>query len=168
MKLIQAGFTLIELMIVIAIIGILAAIAIPQYQTYVAKSQVTRAMGEAGAIRSIIEDCVHDGNTTGFTANTLSNCDPYTTASNILATVGALQGTSAYPPGGSAATHGFPVAAFPAAGTATITATFGNSAAEKLKVGGNQTVVWARNTQGSWSCTAAAVTEQKYRPSSCQ
>jgi type IV pilus assembly protein PilA len=166
MKKVQAGFTLIELMIVVAIIGILAAIAIPQYQTYIAKSQVTRGMGEAGAIKTSIETCVLDGNTAGFAANTVNNCETQATGSNIL--TGAPQGSSAYPPGGSASTHGFPVAAFQTGGAATITATFGNNAAEKLKTGGNQTVIWTRNTQGGWSCTAAAVTEQKYRPASCQ
>jgi type IV pilus assembly protein PilA len=165
MKKVQAGFTLIELMIVVAIIGILAAIAIPQYQTYVAKSQVTRAMGEAGAIKTSMETCIVEGNTLGFVAATAGNCDTQATQSSIL--VGAPQGSSAYTGGASATTHGFPIGAF-VGGGATITATFGNGAASILKVGGNQTVVWARNAAGSWSCTAVAVTDQKYRPPSCQ
>jgi len=49
------GFTLIELMIVVAIIGILAALAIPSYQGFVAKSQVSRAVSELGAYRTAYE-----------------------------------------------------------------------------------------------------------------
>lgn len=50
----QKGFTLIELMIVIAIIGILAAIAIPQYQNYIARSQVAEAFTLADGIKTNI------------------------------------------------------------------------------------------------------------------
>ena len=69
----QKGFTLIELMIVIAIIGILAAIAVPQYQTYTNKAKFSEVVAATGPFKSGFELCVTDG---GFTALNVGNaCD---------------------------------------------------------------------------------------------
>ncbi len=56
----QAGFTLIELMIVVAIIGILAAVALPAYQDYTARSQVTEAANLAGGLKTQVADIIAD------------------------------------------------------------------------------------------------------------
>jgi len=150
----QAGFTLIELMIVVAIIGILAAIAIPQYQTYIAKSQVSRAVGESGALKTAIEDCANNGKFTIGKA-TAGNCDTQATGSSILE--GATQGDVVIP-----ASTGVPQAQLADTGVATIVAEFGNKASAALT---GKKITWSRDKDGSWTCKSDA--DEKYNTAAC-
>jgi type IV pilus assembly protein PilA len=68
-KKIEKGFTLIELMITVAIVGILASVALPSYQNYVVRSQVSEAFSLAGTIQtSMAEYYQNNGNFTGVTS----------------------------------------------------------------------------------------------------
>lgn len=146
----QKGFTLIELMIVVAIIGILAAVAIPQYQNYIAKSQVSRVMGEVGALRTAVETAVLEGKTatqlnTMVTATGADSQNLGWTSSNLLS--------------------GAPVISGDVASNLLITATFGNNAAAALTAGTAKTLIWTRDLNGGWSCKTTA--DAKYAPAGC-
>ena len=75
----QKGFTLIELMIVVAIIGILAAVAIPQYQNYTIKAKIANALTSAEAIKTAVALCGQES------GGALSSCNTATAAANIPA-----------------------------------------------------------------------------------
>ena len=81
MRNMQKGFTLIELMIVVAIIGILAAIAIPQYQDYITRAKWQDNIARVQSYKTAIAECLQNNN--GF----ITLCD---TSTQVVSATGAL------------------------------------------------------------------------------
>ena len=140
----QQGFTLIELMIVVAIIAILAAIAIPQYQNYVARSQLSRAVGESGQLKTAIEDCLASGdsvcsNAQGDTmdSNFVGDFEPF-----VFATDDDADGSGSM--------------------VYTLHAT---NVSPKVR---RATVTWTREgSSGKWTCATAGAADPALAPKQC-
>lgn len=140
MKRVQQGFTLIELMIVVAIIGILAAVALPQYQDYTIRTRVSESVTLADGQKTAVAEF--------YNANSRF---PASNASAGIASAGSIIGKY---------TNGVTVS-----GSGVITASVNST---NTGTGGNMVFVPTANGGSiSWSCTTSTVAA-KYRPSNCR
>lgn len=142
---IQKGFTLIELMIVVAIIGILAAIALPAYQDYTARSQMSEAMTLASGARTAV---------TEFYSS--QGAFPTSNASAGLAVDTAINGNY--------------VNRVAVGAGGLITATMENGTGVSEGIRGKTLVLSPATSAGSvsWVCKRDATAEAKYYPTSCR
>lgn len=92
MKRVQQGFTLIELMIVVAIVGILAAIALPAYQDYVIRSKMSEGEAAAAACKTSVAEFLSTHATAGLAGIDLNNSGCSTTATQYVASVSVNNG----------------------------------------------------------------------------
>jgi type IV pilus assembly protein PilA len=104
MKRVQQGFTLIELMIVVAIIGILAAVALPQYQDYTKKAKIGNALTSVDTLKTAVALCLQEqaadvtkcgSGSNGVPADTNFTATKEVSSVTVSATTAAIQATLA-------------------------------------------------------------------------
>jgi type IV pilus assembly protein PilA len=142
MKRVQQGFTLIELMIVVAIIGILAAVALPAYQDYIARSQVSEAVSLAAGGKTPLAEYFNDkGMWPSVASDVMGN-----TAGKYVCTI-TLGGATG------------------ATGTLSVEARLKSAAINSAITGA--TLIYTTSDAKQWSCTSGDLLP-KFRPASCR
>jgi type IV pilus assembly protein PilA len=141
MRTIQKGFTLIELMIVVAIIGILAAVAIPAYQDYIARSQVSEAVTLLGGAKTPLAEFVSDR---GTFPTALTDVVSTTTGRYVATITGAGDATNI-----------------------TLVATMRSAGVNNAIQGSTLQLITADGGR-NWTCTSGGTILARFRPAACR
>jgi type IV pilus assembly protein PilA len=138
----QQGFTLIELMIVVAIIGILAAVAVPMYLDYAVRSQIAEGLNLAGGAKSAVTEFYQDRGVFPTDNVEAGLSIPADITGNYVTSVSVTNNV--------------------------ITILYGNRA--NAKINGDTVTLTATDNSGSvgWDCASGGVIQDKHLPSACR
>lgn len=163
MKNMQKGFTLIELMIVVAIIGILAAIALPAYQDYTARAQATEALSLLGGLKTpIIDIAGNSGLAVACSTTPASPGDPAADPVVPPTPAGALAESNGYTLSGNAVDN--ITATVSGSDTCRLTATFKASGINDKVAGETISFIYTASN-GLWNCESSL--DDAVRPATC-